>query len=193
MNLENKRETIIKSAVKIFVRDGFDKASIANITNDAGISKGSIYLYFKNKDDLIDKSFWHCHSLCASACDYGLENCKTSIEKLCKRARNSIAWALDNPVESQLERLYFSSPNSGYRRRYTSHYLHFEMIDRIVKEGIKNGEFKDMPPTVLGEVFYGIGKALLYHFEENRHSFYDDVIWNHCEKIIIDALTDNTL
>lgn len=187
-NIENKSEVIINSAVKIFVRDGFDKASISDIAQEAGISKGTIYLYFANKEDLIEKSFWHCHQLDADACDKGLENYKSSMEKLINRAYNSIQWALSYPLESKLERLYFASPNSGYRRRYTSQYLHFERIDAIVKDGISSGELKNMPATVLGEVFYGIGGALLYYFEENRDLFEDEVVWNQCKQIIMDAL-----
>ncbi|WP_082478441.1 MULTISPECIES: TetR/AcrR family transcriptional regulator [unclassified Rhizobium] len=47
-----KREQIIEGAKRVFMRDGFDAASMNDITREAGVSKGTIYVYFENKDDL---------------------------------------------------------------------------------------------------------------------------------------------
>ena len=52
-NLEElKREKIINASIKEFSRAPFDKASIKNIVNGAGIPRGSFYQYFKNKEDV---------------------------------------------------------------------------------------------------------------------------------------------
>lgn len=47
-----KREQILDGAKRIFLRDGFDAASMNDITREAGVSKGTIYVYFENKEDL---------------------------------------------------------------------------------------------------------------------------------------------
>ena len=47
-----KREQILDGAFRIFLRDGFDAASMNDITREAGVSKGTLYVYFKNKEDL---------------------------------------------------------------------------------------------------------------------------------------------
>jgi TetR/AcrR family transcriptional repressor of uid operon len=46
------REKIIQSAIIIFSIHGFDKARMEDISIDANISKGTLYLYFKSKEDL---------------------------------------------------------------------------------------------------------------------------------------------
>ncbi len=43
---------IFESAIKFFLRYGFKKTSVDEIAEDAGIGKGTIYNYFKNKEDL---------------------------------------------------------------------------------------------------------------------------------------------
>lgn len=48
----DKQKTIINAAMKEFVKGGYDKASINNIVNSIGISKGSIFYYFGNKKQM---------------------------------------------------------------------------------------------------------------------------------------------
>jgi len=47
-----KRDQILDGARIVFTRMGFDAASMSDITREAGVSKGTIYVYFKNKEDL---------------------------------------------------------------------------------------------------------------------------------------------
>ncbi len=48
----SKREQILDGAWRIFKQKGFDAASMNDITKEAGVSKGTIYVYFENKEDL---------------------------------------------------------------------------------------------------------------------------------------------
>ncbi|WP_181389484.1 TetR/AcrR family transcriptional regulator [Pseudoprimorskyibacter insulae] len=45
---------ILDAALKVFVKSGFQAATIAEIAKEAGLGKGTLYLYFKNKDALVD-------------------------------------------------------------------------------------------------------------------------------------------
>jgi len=47
-----KREQILDGALRVFMQVGFDAASMNDITREAGVSKGTLYVYFKNKEDL---------------------------------------------------------------------------------------------------------------------------------------------
>lgn len=47
-----KREQILDGAHRVFMRMGFDASSMNDITREAGVSKGTLYVYFKNKEDL---------------------------------------------------------------------------------------------------------------------------------------------
>ena len=48
-----KRERIIDAALKVFARDGFYRATMDDVAKLADVGKGSVYRYFKNKDDLL--------------------------------------------------------------------------------------------------------------------------------------------
>jgi len=76
-----KREQIVAGAWRVFKRKGFDAASMNDITREAGVSKGTIYVYFSNKEDLfaalVDHhrqefatsmpTFWPAPKRCATA------------------------------------------------------------------------------------------------------------------------------
>jgi AcrR family transcriptional regulator len=47
-----KREQILDGAKRVFMEQGFDAATMNDITRAAGVSKGTIYVYFANKEDL---------------------------------------------------------------------------------------------------------------------------------------------
>ena len=47
------REKIVSAAMELFAKKGFDKSTVDEIVAKAGVAKGTFYLYFKSKDDLI--------------------------------------------------------------------------------------------------------------------------------------------
>ncbi|HIC89987.1 MAG TPA: TetR/AcrR family transcriptional regulator [Anaerolineae bacterium] len=50
---EERRQHILEAAARVFARKGFERATMKEIAAEAGISPGTIYLYFKNKKDLL--------------------------------------------------------------------------------------------------------------------------------------------
>jgi TetR/AcrR family fatty acid metabolism transcriptional regulator len=53
----DKRERILSAAERIFARHGFFAAKVADVAKEAGVADGTIYLYFKSKDDLLISLF----------------------------------------------------------------------------------------------------------------------------------------
>ena len=51
-NKQQKRESLLDSAFSLFIDNGFNKTSIADIVKNAGVAKGTFYLYFKDKYDI---------------------------------------------------------------------------------------------------------------------------------------------
>ncbi|HYA40815.1 MAG TPA: TetR/AcrR family transcriptional regulator [Syntrophobacteraceae bacterium] len=50
---DDKRLRILDSAVKVFANRGFFNAKVSQIAREAGVAPGTVYLYFKNKEDLL--------------------------------------------------------------------------------------------------------------------------------------------
>jgi len=52
---ENKKQVLLEAALKVFAESGYNGATISMIAEEAGVSKGLLYTYFKSKDDLLDE------------------------------------------------------------------------------------------------------------------------------------------
>ena len=50
---DERKSQILKAAESVFTQKGFDEARMDDIADKTGLSKGTLYLYFKSKDDLI--------------------------------------------------------------------------------------------------------------------------------------------
>ena len=53
----DKYQRILEAAIKVFAEQGFFQSTIAQIAREAGVADGTIYLYFKNKDDILVQFF----------------------------------------------------------------------------------------------------------------------------------------
>lgn len=53
----DKYQRILEAAVKVFAERGFHESTISQIAKEAGVADGTIYLYFKNKEDILVQFF----------------------------------------------------------------------------------------------------------------------------------------
>ena len=58
-NKQIKRESLLETAFRLFTSKGIQKTSISDIVEDAGVAKGTFYLYFKDKYDIRNKLIAH--------------------------------------------------------------------------------------------------------------------------------------
>ncbi len=71
------REKIMQSAMENFAKKGFDRTRMEDIAAAAGLAKGTLYLYFKNKEDLF-----------YAICDHNLEELRNQLYRLFNRKEN---------------------------------------------------------------------------------------------------------
>ena len=55
--ITDKREAILRAAIKIFAGKGYFNSKVADIAKEAGIADGTVYLYFKSKDEILHSIF----------------------------------------------------------------------------------------------------------------------------------------
>src|SRR5437764_14040971 len=53
----DKRELILRAATRVFARRGYFNSKVADIATEAGIADGTVYLYFKGKDQILHSIF----------------------------------------------------------------------------------------------------------------------------------------
>src|SRR5688572_28374115 len=53
----DKREAILRAATQVFAARGFFQSQVADVARAAGVAAGTVYLYFRSKDDLLVSLF----------------------------------------------------------------------------------------------------------------------------------------
>jgi AcrR family transcriptional regulator len=109
------RQLILKTAAELFVERGYENFSLRQVAERIGYSATTIYLYFKDKDDLlftlVDDAFARfTQDITAAAA-----STDDPAERLIALGRAYIAFGLDNPVYYQLMFMQRSDFLMGYR------------------------------------------------------------------------------
>ena len=53
----DKREAILRAAISVFAHNGYFNSKVADIAREAGVADGTVYLYFKSKEDILHSIF----------------------------------------------------------------------------------------------------------------------------------------
>lgn len=183
-----KQEQILQAAIRVFCQQGFEAASMQAIAEQAGVAKGTLYLYYQSKQDLIQKTFDFCNESDVAACQQGLEEADGALNKLCLRMRNALHWAMAHPEMNRIERMFLTENQKG---RYRAQERHVQVVDQILKDGIRRGELRNLPCDLLGEMFFWLGLALLNHVSEHPEKLEDEAFWMQADSCICGLLQNS--
>lgn len=169
-------ERLINSAIKLFVKRGYKGSSVAKITKDAGLTRGSLYCHFKTKEHLaceIIKLFEekYLNKMIAHVEREG----KGAFDKFQKMMSFNIWFAGKHP-DLCLFMTTISAEMCGSRNRLefllkSIYQKWHDFITRILKEGIKTGEFKkEIDPQMMALIIIGVHDGVLLQKEINRET-----------------------
>src|SRR5437016_7301312 len=55
--ITDKREAILRAAIRVFANNGYFNSKVADIARAAGVADGTVYLYFKSKEEILHSVF----------------------------------------------------------------------------------------------------------------------------------------
>lgn len=152
----DKRRKILDAAVAVFAQKGYFTARVSDIASAAGVADGTIYLYFKNKEDVIASLFAHVIEGHMTRAKEEIANARTPRQKLLAIARHHFT-AL---TERRDVAILFQTElrQSTLMSRLSSKELrgYFELLSGVVDEGQKAGVFRpDVPRSLVVQSFFG--------------------------------------
>jgi hypothetical protein len=56
-NVTDKRQAILRAAIRVFAHNGYFSSKVADIAREAGVADGTVYLYFKSKEEILHSIF----------------------------------------------------------------------------------------------------------------------------------------
>lgn len=183
----NKYILIRNAAIELFYKQGIDNTSINEIAKEAGIAKGTVYLYFKNREDLVDSVFNYCFDIHMKESMKDVELQKNCSDKLKKRVKNIILWNHENPKESSIISSYYRPVNivGTENVAFTKSY---EVNKILIEEGIKNGEFKNLPLDFLCSIFFSSVEGMSIYVRKHPEVINNDELLEKMLNSIVDGI-----
>jgi TetR/AcrR family fatty acid metabolism transcriptional regulator len=151
----HKYHQILEAAVKVFARQGFHQSTVAQIAKEAGVADGTIYLYFKNKDDILVQFFSFRAKQVFESFREEVDRAETSSDKLRNLVRRHLAEFQrdrDGAVVYQVETHQNSRLAEAQIKEMSKMYR--DLISEIIEQGQQEG-------TIRKDLYVGLVKRFI--------------------------------
>ncbi len=176
-NPPDKRRRILDAAVSVFAQHGFYNAKVSQIAKEAGVADGTIYLYFKNKEDILIQVFIDAMDEILRRQEEALagitdpsDRLRTFIRVHFASVAESRAMAEVITVELRQSAKFMRNTDMKPFGRYLA------MIARIVDDGVRSGAFAEssVPRLIARAVFGAVDELALEWAMSDRHQSLDE-------------------
>lgn len=146
---EKKRSAIIQASLRVFARKGYETTALDEVAREAGLAKGTLYLYFKDKEDLYFQVMLTVLERFEAFVGQQSGQSENPLEKMAAVARAQIGFFADNPSYFRLFMVAFTPEMATIhkklleplfeKRRRLSEYLH-ALIEEGKAKGLIRGD-----------------------------------------------------
>lgn len=162
-----KKRAIALAAIPLLGEFGLAKTSVESIALAANVAKGTVYLYFKTKEEIILEIWNYANELLYKNREERYKNCSTAYEKLVVYFDYSILEE-EQSIDTLLKILAMNMSiilclsHSGLVKNYKIERLkELEDLEKIIKEGVRSDEFKEVDTQLVATLFANMFKGTL--------------------------------
>jgi TetR/AcrR family fatty acid metabolism transcriptional regulator len=154
----DKRERILDAAERVFAQRGFFAARVSEIAREAGVADGTIYLYFKSKDELLISLFEsrmeRFNALLAAALPAGAR----PTERLLAAIRTYLSLVHAQPMVAEVLTIELRQSSKFMKEASNPKFGDLlRLLAAIVAEGQQAGELSsEIPAPVAARMIFGI-------------------------------------
>ena len=152
-----KYEAILRAAIKVFAGSGFFNSKVADIAREAGVADGTVYLYFKNKAEILASIFNQYMDNALAAGRARLAEINDPIEKLRQIVHahlEGLGRDRNLAIVFQVELRSSTKFMEQFSATKVTEYL--ELIREVIAEGQRGGVFRPgLSTTVVAKVLFG--------------------------------------
>jgi AcrR family transcriptional regulator len=181
---EFRRESILAAALRVAGREGVSGATMQQIADEAHIAKGTIYLYFASREELIERLVEQAFAGLVDRLHSGLDEPGTLADRLRRLIRAQIEFLEEN---RQVLSVYMAQRHvdleaacgNGRRRHQRPQYQRYvTMLTEILEEAMRRNEIKRLDATrVALFVSEGLSSLLLRRLSEKAPPVDTEVDW----------------
>ena len=153
----DKREAILRAATRVFAENGYFNSKVADVARQAGVADGTVYLYFKSKEEILRSIFERNTSEAVRAGREELAKIEDPREKLRRIARHHLERLgsdRDLAVVFQVELRGSTKFMEAFSAAGLAEYLH--LIREVFAEGQREGLFRaDLNAKLVAKILFG--------------------------------------
>jgi TetR/AcrR family fatty acid metabolism transcriptional regulator len=189
-----KRESIIRAAIEVFSKKGFQAAGISEIAQRAGVADGTIYQYFKNKEDLFFSIPIEKTNEFRSKLELHLKGITGALNKMRKFVWYFLYFFKTNPeygrllmLEMRVSKSFVSTKTYDFLKQSVSSVL------EIITEGQREGVIrKDVDIYLLRHLILGILEHMVTRWLLKEGKY--DLLEHHQEvsRLLLEGLRTST-
>ncbi len=169
-----KRRRILDAAVQVFAARGFYNARVSDIAKEAGVADGTIYLYFKNKDDLLISLFEDRMEVIIADFRRKLTGTDSARDQLRIFVETHLQMVADQPSLAEVLTVELRQ-SSKFMREYKAPKFqeYLGLLEEVVERGRQTGEFRrDLDPRITRRVLFGaLDEVSLYWVSTRRKPY----------------------
>ena len=159
---EQKRRDILTVATRLFAAKPFHEVRLEDIAAEAKIGKGTIYIYFRSKEDLyVAIGRDEFRGMVDKLSDNLARTERTATEELQLIVREFVTFALRNPLMFQFIRAQQAAPSDDKVRESRKRLA--KLIAATIRHGNESGEFDDPHPELTANFIPGAVRSCLVH------------------------------
>lgn len=141
-NDKPKYRQIIDAAIVVIAENGYHQAQVSKIAKQAGVADGTIYLYFKNKEDILISVFSDKMSVITESLQYIIKTESSSTAKLSRMIENHFNMLANDAHFAVVTQIELRQSNKALRQKINAILKGYLMLlDEILIEGMVSGEF----------------------------------------------------
>jgi len=158
-----KRKRLLHAAVQTFGRRGFHEAKVADIAAEAGVAEGTVYLYFRSKEDLLGCVFDETMDEVLAKARAVRNGAGSAPEKLTELVALHLSFiGQDRDLASVFQIELRRSARLVERFSRSKLVEYFRLLDGVLKEGIASGELRrDLEPRLAVRILFGAADEIL--------------------------------
>jgi len=172
-----KREQILFAAISVFAKNGINNSTIRDIALSADVGKGTIYEYFKNKNEIISQAYRYFMSMFDTGIEDIVLNSSSGKDKL-KMITDFIIGFIDNDKNDMMN-LIFDFWAESIRTKTSKNIIYKEMrhfygsyralVRDLILEGKEDGSFRDdIDHDSLASLFVGMLDGIMVQWVIDR-------------------------
>jgi len=145
------------AAVHVFAKQGFYNSTVADVARMADVADGTIYLYFKNKDDLLISIFEHSIQFFIGSAYEELKGAKNAVDKLKKFVYLHLKLVQNNPHLAHVIQVELRQ-SAKFVKEYANEkfFEYLNIVRSVIEEGQQQGLFKkSLNPTLVKRAIFG--------------------------------------